>query len=67
MKELSSVDRLWRLGVCLGVVGTVWGTSCSSSQIQAVIVGLEAAANSLDEEDDDISFADWLADELEDL
>ncbi len=67
MKKLGYIEKIWRLSVCLGVAGTVFGTSCSSSQIQALVAGLEAAANTIDEEDDDISFTDWLVDELEDL
>ena len=41
--------------------------SCSPTEVRAVISGIEAAARILDDrnDDDDISFGDWLASELD--
>jgi hypothetical protein len=58
---------LWRCALGMCVAGTVFGASCSSEQIEAVAAGIQAAASQLDDRDDDISFGDWLLDELEDL
>jgi hypothetical protein len=46
--------------------GTLMAGSCSP-ELQALAVGLQAAADEFDRQntDDDISFGDWLADELE--
>jgi hypothetical protein len=48
-------------------VGLVFGSSCGFAELQAISAGITAAASALDDRDDDISFGDWLADELRDL
>ena len=47
--------------------GTLMVTGCDEQLLNAMTAALEAAAQQLGEEDDDISFGDWLQDELEDL
>ena len=66
--------NLWRkrirrgLLVVVGAGGLVLGSNCGAG-IEAVTVGLSAAARTLDQNqhDDDISLGDWLADEFKDL
>jgi hypothetical protein len=48
-------------------VGTAFGAGCTNAQVQAVAAGLDFIIRDLqDEEDDDISFGDWLESELND-
>ena len=64
-----------KLGKCRGFIlaacasGMLFGATCSSDQIRALTIGIQAATNALDDQDrnDDISFGDWLSDELKDL
>jgi len=50
------------------LTGTVFAGGCGSDALSAVVVGLNAAAQSLnDSQDEDLSFGDWLLDELGDL
>ena len=60
-------NKLWRCALGLCVAGTLFGSSCSSEQIEAVAAGLQAAVSEMDDRDDNISFGDWLMNELEDL
>lgn len=53
------------IGLC--AAGTLMVTGCDEQLLNAMTAALEAAAQQLGEEDDDISFGDWLSDELEDL
>ncbi len=49
--------------------GLVFAAACSSTEVrQAVLAGVEVAADQLlnNSEDDDVSFGDWLSDELND-
>ncbi len=66
--------NLWRkrirrgLLVVVGAGGVVLGSNCGVG-LEAITVGLSAAARTLDQDqhDDDISLGDWLADEFKDL
>ena len=69
MLKKKSKQNVWR-GLALAcAAGTLFGSSCSSSGFQAVVAGLDAAAQELDRGDrsEDISFGNWLMDELGDL
>ena len=58
----------WKLLAALAAGGAVFGLNCTSEQISAVVAGVGAAADQLgDSEDEDISFGDWIRDELDDL
>ena len=46
--------------------GALFTASCDLADLDAVAVGIEAATDHLNDEDD-ISFGDWLRDELDDL
>ncbi len=69
MVKKTSKQSMWR-GLALAcAAGTLFGSSCGSNQLQAVVAGIEAAASELDRTNrsDDISFGNWLMDEIEDL
>lgn len=68
MKKIRCVaGGLWRTGLVLAGGGTVLASSCSTSEVRAVLSGVEAATNRLDlARNDNISFGDWLVRELED-
>jgi len=59
-------NRIRRAVCALLAGGMVFGSSCSTQDIQTVIAGLDAVANTyLDSgRHDDISFGDWLLDEF---
>jgi hypothetical protein len=61
------VGGVWRAGLVLAVGGTVLASSCSTSEVKAILAGVEVATNQLDQaRNDNISFGDWLASELDD-
>jgi hypothetical protein len=59
--------RLARCGLAVLAAGTLFSSSCSSAGIQAVIAGIDAAAATLNQSlgDDDLSFGEWLLNELD--
>ena len=60
-------SRNWKTMFALTAVGALHAASCSSEDLRAVVVGLSAAANVIqNQEDRDVSFSDWLASELQD-
>ena len=68
---MSLKDRardLMKIAACLSVAGMVLSSSCGSNELDALIVGIEAAAAHLDRDahNDDISFGEWLLSELDD-
>ena len=48
------------------VGSTMMTNGCSPQAISALIIGLDAAADQIQNDDDDVSFEDWLHDELDD-
>ena len=68
MRIKESVGSLFKMAAGLSVAGTLLGMSCSSEGVQAVVAGIDAVAQSLSQhdQDDDISFGDWLLSELDD-
>lgn len=59
--------KLWRAVAVLGASGMLFGSSCSSDQVQAIAAGIGAAADQIGSSNhDDISFGDWLRDEVRD-
>lgn len=61
--------NLWKKMLAAGAAGMVFASSCSSTETQAILVGLDAAARIIASQQnntgsDDISFGDWLADEF---
>ena len=68
--EMSTLKRIiggaWRGAILLSAAGTMLETSCSTDQVRAILAGVEVATNQLDQaQNDNISFGDWLASELE--
>lgn len=68
MRIKDAVGSLLKTAVGLSVAGTMLGTSCSSEGIQAVVTGIDAAAQSLshDNRENDMTFGEWLLSELDD-
>lgn len=42
------------------------GTGCTEEEAAAVLAGVQVVADELDENEDDVSFRDWLSSELDD-
>jgi len=62
------VMRLWKTTLTVSVLlagMATWG-GCTPEQADAVLAGLQVTANQLDNNDDDVSFRDWLSSELDD-
>ncbi|MBU0716858.1 MAG: hypothetical protein KJ749_01305 [Planctomycetes bacterium] len=59
----------WRVAVTVVAAGTLYGASCSSQEIGMVLDSVQAVTGVLDgqSQNDDISFGDWVQDELEDM
>ena len=69
MSRKMRLEEIVKLTAALCMAGTLFATSCASQGVGAVGAGLDAAVAYLgdnQEGDDDISFTDWLIDELED-
>ena len=69
MLKRTNKQRSWRVLVLACAAGTLFASSCGSNGLQAVVAGLDAAAQELDRgnRNNDISFGNWLMDELGDL
>ena len=59
------VGNMCKVGLALGVGGTVLATSCSTSEVNAVLAGVEFVADQLSNDGSD-SFGHWLSDALDD-
>jgi len=60
------VGGTWRAAILLSAAGTMLEASCSTDQVRAILAGVEVATNQLDQaQNDNISFGDWLASELD--
>lgn len=68
MRINDTKDKLLRVFVGLSFAGVLLGTSCATEGLQAIVAGLDAAADSLANADDDdhMNFGEWLLSELED-
>ena len=67
MTRKPPLHRLIRTFAGICAAGIVLGSGCSMD-LGAIMAGLDAVANySSQHDDDDISFGDWLRDELDDL
>lgn len=56
---------VFRYGVAL-LSGSLLATSCTPAQVNAVLNGVSVLASALDQQDDEVTFFDWLESELED-
>ena len=66
MNKLKHVpSSIWRAGLVLAAGGTVLASSCSTSEVQAVLSGVELIANQLSDNESD-SFGHWLSNALDD-
>jgi hypothetical protein len=50
----------------LGALATVRALSCTPQQLNAVLVGVNAIADAVNQQEEDVSFFDWLEQELDD-
>lgn len=68
MNRLRNVlGGVWRAGLVVAAGGTVLESSCTTSEVRAVLAGVELVANEIDQaQNQDISFGDWLSDALGD-
>ena len=66
MFRKRTADALLKTMAGLCAAGLLLGGSCRAD-LEAIAVGLDAAARHMDDNDDEISFSDWLRDELNDL
>lgn len=61
------VGGMWRAGLVMAAGGTVLSSSCSTSDVKAILAGVEEVTNRLENsQNDGISFGDWLSSELDD-
>jgi len=51
---------MWRAGLVTAAGGTVLASSCSTSEVRAVLAGVELVADQLSN-DGSSSFGDWLS------
>ncbi len=59
-------SRLLRTGLAWLASGALLATSCSPQQLQAIVAGLEVVGSVVENRgDDDITFGEWLLDELD--
>jgi hypothetical protein len=58
------LNDVWKSLLCLTAAGCAFATSCSSEQVGAVLAGIQVATDELSNSNDQISFGDWLASEL---
>ncbi len=62
--------RFLRAIVGLSACGTALTVSCGSTELRAVVAGIEAVAGSLDrtnrDSEEDISFGEWILSEFDD-
>ena len=66
MQNIRSSTWIWRSVIGLCAAGTLLTAACDQQTVDALTAALEAAAQQMQEQDDDISFGDWLEDEIED-
>jgi len=59
------VDGIWRAGLVVAAGGTVLASSCSTSEVQAVLSGVEFVADQFSS-DGSSSFGHWLSNALDD-
>ena len=65
----SWAGRLRRTAIVFLAAGTMFGVSCSPTTVRAIIDGIDAVTRSLDTNisSQDLTFGEWLIDELESL
>ena len=71
MSRKNVFEDLLKAAAVFGGAGMLFASSCSLQDMEAVGAGIDAAAGyfndqAVEDEDEDIAFGDWLADELKD-
>ncbi len=60
------VGGIWKAGLVVAASGTVLASSCSTSEVKAILAGVEVVTDQLENsQNDGISFGDWLSSELD--
>jgi|GEM_PF-2341214 len=67
MGSLASSRRCRFAWLTILAAGMVFGSSCGVAEIRAISAGITAATSTIDHRNDNISFSDWLRDELRNL
>ena len=69
MSQKLDFNKVLRIAACMCTAGALFASSCSTQDLRTVMSAVDAAARILDggDSDDDISFGDWLRDELGDI
>jgi hypothetical protein len=62
--RLLKVIRTTFVGICAATM--LLSSSCGVAELRALVAGVDAAADRLNGDHDDVSFRDWLADEIDD-
>jgi hypothetical protein len=65
MRKQTLVRKIMRVLVG-GLAATTLATSCSTAELDLVRQGLDVLIQTAQDDNDDISFGDWLAQELRD-
>ena len=66
MNRRRDAERVWKtIAASAGAAGLLLASSCNLADLQAVAVGVDAATQYLEDEDD-MTFGEWLMSELDD-
>jgi hypothetical protein len=69
MRQKTFARRIagWKVVVGLAVAAAGIGTGCTTAEVNALLAGVQVASTQLvDNQNNNISFGDWLASELND-
>ncbi len=68
MRQKTFVRRIagWKVAIGLVVAAAGLGTGCTTAEVDAILTGVQVATTELTSNQNDISFGDWLASELND-
>ena len=63
MQKQTFVGNIWRV-LASGLAATTLATSCSTAELNLARQGIDVILQSVQDDDQDISFGDWIIDEL---
>lgn len=66
MQPRSTFAGARRAALILCSGGCLLNATCNSAALEAIIIGLDAAAQQIRDEDDEVTFGDWLESEFDD-
>ncbi len=59
----TTIARQAALSLCAG--GLMFAAACNSAALEALIIGLDAAAQQIRDDDDEVTFGDWIESEFD--